>query len=190
MFTSRAEYRLILREDNAEERLIARGADLGLISEGRLVRFREQRQLADTLKAMFHVKHPDQDGLDPALKGRTMAQIVRLPSMTPEDVFPLDSGWYRLERRFAEKLAIEIKYEGYLKRQERDISRLSALDGLTVPDDFDFQQVKGIKIEAREKLARIQPATLGQASRIAGVTPGDLALLYVYLKRSRTPRAA
>ena len=119
-----------------------------------------------------------------------MAQIIRLPSVAPEDVFPLDSGWSRLERRFAEKLAIEIKYDGYLKRQERDILRLSTLDRAHVPTDFDFAHVKGIKAEAREKLSRIRPTTLGQASRIAGVTPGDLAILYIFLKRHGSPRAA
>lgn len=190
MFTSRAEYRLILREDNAEERLLERGSSLGLVSDDRVLRFREQRSEADRLKEMFHVKHPDRPGLDPALKGRTMAQIVRLPAMTPEDVFPLDSGWTRLERRFAEKLAIEIKYDGYLRRQERDISRLTTMDRVPVPDDFDFDRIKGIKTEAREKLSRIRPATLGQASRIAGVTPGDMALLFVHLRRHKSPTAA
>ncbi len=190
MFTSRAEYRLILREDNAEERLIEQGAGLGLITTSRLERFRSQRQEADRLKELFHVKHPDQDGLDPSLRGRTVAQIVRLPAMAPEDVFPMDSAWSRLERRFAEKLAIEIKYDGYLRRQERDISRLSAMDGVPVPDGFDFELVTGIKAEAKEKLARIRPATLGQASRIAGVTPGDMALLFVHMKRHKPPKAA
>jgi tRNA uridine 5-carboxymethylaminomethyl modification enzyme len=192
MFTSRAEYRLLLREDNAEERLLERGSELGLISDSRATRFREQRLEADRLKAMFHVKHPDNLGAqsNPGFRGRTLAQIIRLPAVTPEDVFPLDSAWTRLERRFAEKLAIEIKYDGYLKRQERDISRLTALDSLAVPSDFDFLQVKGIKTEAREKLSRIRPATLGQASRIAGVTPGDMALLYVWLRRPRPSRAA
>jgi tRNA uridine 5-carboxymethylaminomethyl modification enzyme len=110
--------------------------------------------------------------------------------MAPEDVFPMDSAWSRLERRFAEKLAIEIKYDGYLRRQERDISRLSAMDGVPVPDGFDFELVTGIKAEAKEKLARIRPATLGQASRIAGVTPGDMALLFVHMKRHKPPKAA
>lgn len=190
MFTSRAEYRLILREDNAEERLLERGASLGLILGGRLDRFRVQRQEADRLKKMFHVKHPDRAQEHPALKGRTMAQIVRLPAMSPEDVFPLDSAWGNLERRFAEKLAIEIKYDGYLRRQERDISRLSNMDHVPVPEGFDFGLVRGIKTEAKEKLSRIRPATLGQASRIAGVTPGDMALLFIYLKRHKSPQAA
>jgi tRNA uridine 5-carboxymethylaminomethyl modification enzyme len=144
------------------------------------------------LKAMFHVKQPDSlpENADPSLHGRTMAQIIKLPAMELEDVFGLDSAWGGLERRFAEKLAIEIKYDGYLKRQERDVARLSTMDGILVPQDFDYLAIRGIKTEAREKLSRIRPSTLGQAGRIAGVTPGDLALLYVFLKRHRPSRAA
>lgn len=192
MFTSRAEYRLLLREDNAEERLLELGASLGLISESRISSFREQREKADRLKTMFHVKHPDRlpDDADPAYRGRTLAQIIKLPSVTPEDVFPLDSTWGQIERRFAEKLAIEIKYDGYLKRQERDVNRLSTMERIPVPVDFDYLQLRGIRTEAREKLSRIRPATLGQASRIAGVTPSDMALLYVFLKRHRPSHAA
>jgi len=193
MFTSRAEYRLLLREDNAEERLISIGREMGLVEESRYQTFTHHRSAADRIRELFHVKHPDR--LDSSqhpesLAGRSVAQILRLPGVLMEDVFGLDSAWEELDGEFSEKVAIELKYEGYLKRQQRDVERLTTLDLESVPEDFDYAAIRGMKAEATQKLSQVRPATLGQASRIAGVSPGDLALLYVHVKRHRSQRAA
>lgn len=193
MFTSRAEYRLLLREDNAEDRLLGLGADLGLVEHDRLVDFTRHRQEADRIRTMFHVKRPDR--LDPftappEYRDRSMAQILRLPGVDSDQVRRLDSAWDGLPAEFAEKVAVEIKYEGYLQRQERDVERLSGMERESVPEDFDYSRIRGLKNEAVQKLTRVRPATLGQASRIAGVTPGDLALLFVHVRRHRVTSAA
>lgn len=188
MFTSRAEFRLLLREDNAEDRLLELGHSLGLVDSARLTEFQQLRRLADEKKKMFHVKRPDQmnaANFQDQFRNRTVAAILRLPSVKFEDVYELDSAWSDLPARFAEKVAIEIKYEGYLKRQQRDVERLSGMDRESIPADFDYSKIRGLKNEATSKLNKIRPSTLGQASRIAGVTPGDLALLYVHVKRHR-----
>lgn len=191
MFTSRAEFRLLLREDNAEDRLLELGHSLGLVDSDRLTEFQQLRRLADETKKMFHVKRPDRmdsGHSQDQFRGRTVAAILRLPSVKFEDVYEIDSAWSELPPRFAEKIAIEIKYDGYLKRQQRDVERLSKMDGESIPDDFDYLKIRGMKAEATSKLNKIRPSTLGQASRIAGVTPGDLALLYVHVKRHRHSR--
>lgn len=188
MFTSRAEFRLLLREDNAEDRLLELGHSLGLVDSARLTEFQQLRRLADEKKKLFHVKRPDQmnaENFQDQFRNRTVAAILRLPSVKFEDVYELDSAWSDLPARFAEKVAIEIKYEGYLKRQQRDVERLSGMDRESIPADFDYSKIRGLKNEATSKLNKIRPSTLGQASRIAGVTPGDLALLYVHVKRHR-----
>jgi len=192
MFTSRAEYRLLLREDNAEERMLDLAQEIGLLSSDRIRSFRSHRDRADDVKEMFHVKHPDQlEHSHPEIyQGRTVAQILKLPGVSPEEAMGLDSAWKDLEPRFAERVAIEIKYAGYLKRQERDIVRLSTMDHVVIPEDFDYCAARGLKSEAVDKLSQIRPATLGQASRVAGVTPGDMALLFVHVKRHKASRAA
>jgi tRNA uridine 5-carboxymethylaminomethyl modification enzyme len=192
MFTSRAEYRLLLREDNAEERMLGLAQEIGLLSADRISNFRSHRDRADGVKEMFHVKHPDQleDSHPEIYQGRTVAQILKLPGVSPEEAMSLDSAWNDLGPRFAERVAIEIKYAGYLKRQERDILRLSTMDQVVIPEDFDFRATRGLKSEAVDKLSQIRPATLGQASRVAGVTPGDMALLFVHVKRHKATRAA
>jgi tRNA uridine 5-carboxymethylaminomethyl modification enzyme len=192
MFTSRAEYRLLLREDNAEERMVDLAQDIGLLPLERIQRFRKRRDQADVVKEMFHVKHPDRMGPShPDLyQGRTVSQILKLPGVSPEEAMTLDTAWDDLEPLFAERVAIEIKYAGYLKRQERDILRMSSMDRVAVPEDFDYVAIRGLKAEAIDKLSQIKPATLGQASRVAGVTPGDMALLYVHVKRHKASRAA
>jgi len=193
MFTSRAEYRLLLREDNAMDRLIETAHETGLVDGPQYRTFLRQRTHADRIRTMFHVKRPDRFdvSLHPeSFSNRTVAQILRLSGVQLDDVVGLDSAWSELSSEFAEKVAIELKYEGYLKRQQRDVERLSVLDRESIPDDFDYAAVRGMKAEATQKLIEVRPATLGQASRIAGVTPGDLALLYVHVKRHRSQRAA
>jgi len=193
MFTSRAEFRLLLREDNAEDRLLPIGHHVGLVDGARVAEHRRNRAEADRIKAMFHVKRPDRlpPGPIPDIyRGRTVAELVRLPGMDLDAVRAFDSGWDELLPAFAEKVAIEIKYDGYLRRQAREVEKLSAMDREKVPPDFEYTSVRGLKAEAQQKLARVRPATLGQASRIAGVTPGDLALLYVHVKRHKNQRAA
>jgi tRNA uridine 5-carboxymethylaminomethyl modification enzyme len=193
MFTSRAEYRLLLREDNAEDRLIQLGADVGLVDQERLDEFSRNRDQADQIRAMFHVKQPDRLDSRPEYlkhKGRTVEEFLRLPDVPWHDVLELDSAWSELTPKFAEKVAIEIRYAGYLRRQNREVERLAAMEREIVPAGFDFSAVRGMKKEAVLKLSHIRPRTLGQASRIAGVTPGDLALLYVHVRRFRAQRAA
>lgn len=193
MFTSRAEFRLLLREDNAEDRLLGVGHEIGLVASSRFREHTKLRNEADALKDLFHVKHPDrldQKRAPELFRNRTVAELLRLPGIDFSDIMALDSGWTGIPTNYAEKVATEIKYDGYLKRQEREVERLAGMDREKVPDGFEFDRVHGLKTEAMQKLAKIRPATLGQASRIAGVTPGDVALLYVHIRRFRAQKAA
>ena len=186
MFTSRAEYRLALREDNVAERLINYGRSLDLISEDVHTRYLEQRKAVDDEKKRLCSVSIELSQLDPALGNgdkQPLARILKRPTVGYRDFAKLDEVAGNISREIADKVEIEIKYAGYLEKQQREIEKFKKLEGKLIPASFDVTQVKGLRTEARLVLEQVQPVNLGQASRLAGVTFSDISVLLVYLKR-------
>lgn len=192
MFTSRAEYRLLLRQDNAEERLYQKAYQSGLIHTQRYEKVRERIQQKDRwVEALSRTMLPRhkvcRDDKEPN-RVEAAAHLLKRADVRLKDIVPtLDKSTLdnlELSEKILTAAEIEIKYAGYLDRQKREIDRLREQEQRLIPDDFDYNIIKGISAEARYKLTRHRPVTLGQASRIAGVTPSDLAILLVYLKKS------
>ena len=192
MMTSRSEYRLILRQDNADERLTAIGRELGLVSEERYaavvkkyeaVRKETERlehtHLApgDALAALLESR-----GTAPVSSGVSMADLIRRPQVSYADLAPFDPERPALDRAAAEAVEIGLKYEGYIKRQLRQVEEFKRLESRALPRTLDYQSIPGLRIEAREKLEKIRPENFGQAGRISGVSPADLAALMIYME--------
>ncbi|MDO4861935.1 MAG: tRNA uridine-5-carboxymethylaminomethyl(34) synthesis enzyme MnmG [Eubacteriales bacterium] len=192
MMTSRSEYRLILRQDNADERLTAIGRKLGLVSEERYaavvkkyeaVRKETERlehtHLApgDALAALLQSR-----GTAPVSSGVSMADLIRRPQVSYADLAPFDPERPALDRAAAEAVEIGLKYEGYIKRQLRQVEEFKRLEDRALPRTLDYQSIPGLRIEAREKLEKIRPENFGQAGRISGVSPADLAALMIYME--------
>ena len=192
MMTSRSEYRLILRQDNADERLTAIGRKLGLVSEERYaavvkkyeaVRKETERlehtHLApgDALAALLESR-----GTAPVSSGVSMADLIRRPQVSYADLAPFDPERPALDRAAAEAVEIGLKYEGYIKRQLRQVEEFKRLEDRALPRTLDYQSIPGLRIEAREKLEKIRPENFGQAGRISGVSPAELAALMIYME--------
>jgi len=177
MFTSRAEYRLLLRQDNADRRLMPVGHDLGLIDEATWQRFQEKRRLIGELPESLGKQRHGR---------RTFQEILRRPEVTFADLIELDGrlGHGRYPQEVIEQVAIETKYEGYIRRQLAQVEKFRKLEARRLPDHLDYDQVPHLSNEGRAKLARIRPASLGQASRITGVSPADLTVLMVWLGKA------
>ena len=178
MFTSRAEYRLLLRHDNADRRLMACGHRLGLVSDEQFDRLqRKERAIAEMLE---HLRAHRREG-------RSLEELLRRPEVAVRDVLALcPSGeGRRPSAEVMEQVEIEVKYAGYIARQSEQIERFRRLENKAIPADFDFGEIREMRREAREKLARVRPASIGQASRISGVSPADISLLLVHLHRRR-----
>jgi len=173
MFTSRAEYRLLLRQDNADERLSALGFDLGLLPESLYRRCEVKYQaVATELERLARTRH----------EGLTLMQILRRPEVT---YATLPCREEKLSPEIAQAVEIAVKYAGYVERQEKEISRLIEMESKAIPAWLDFQSIPGLRTEARQKLQTIRPLTLGQASRISGVSPADISLVMVWIQRGR-----
>jgi len=171
MFTSRAEYRLLLRQDNADLRLGALGAEIGLLPE----------RNARLLEAKRGAIEGELTRLEKTRVGtETLAQLLRRPEMTWADL-PVRDG--SLSEEVIQQVEITLKYEGYIARQEVEVAKLKSLEDKQIPSWMDYARVPSLRTEARQKLAKIQPATLGQASRISGVSPSDIGILMVWLKQ-------
>ncbi|MBE0428572.1 MAG: tRNA uridine-5-carboxymethylaminomethyl(34) synthesis enzyme MnmG [Thermoleophilia bacterium] len=194
MFTSRAEYRLLLRHDNAHERLAPIGHRLGLVPDGNMESVREENIQMKSLLMMLKTKiiRPSatandllaKAGSSPLTEPQSAAQILKRPEMTISAVLSLAgcSTSLATDGGAVRRAGIEIKYEGYIERQLAEISRWHHLESTYIPDDLDYMSLKGIASEAREKLTRIRPSSLGQASRIAGVSPADVSVLSLYIQ--------
>ncbi len=192
LFTSRAEYRLAMREDNARDRLARFAQKYGLMEKQELSSFEETQLLTEqAIRFCRDTKIPvnEHRELDGRIKGKlkvSLEYLVKQPEISMADVLPILTQY---DGRFAdnpeilERAAIKIRYQGYVDKQEREIKKFKKLENERIPDGFLFAGIKGLKKEASEKFIRFQPASLGQAGRIEGVTPGDVAVLSVYLKR-------
>jgi len=174
MFTSRAEHRLLLRHDNADLRLTAIGTEAGLASPERLGKLRaKESAIAETRRMLQTIKRD----------GQSWAHLLKRPDTTWAD---LPEPFRAVDAEVASQLETEIKYEGYLRREEAHIERNRADEGRGIPDWINFDAVPGLKAEARVKLKKIQPRTFGQAARISGINPTDVALLQIHAKRGKT----
>ena len=194
MMTSRSEYRLILRQDNADRRLTEIGYRAGLVSQERYDRFCEKLRLIEQererIAALSVPKTPEIDAMlvsretSPLEKGVKMIELLRRPQINYEALAPFDKTRPDLPFEVFEQIEIDIKYEGYIRRQQQQINELHRLEVKRLPDSLDYKEITGLRLEAIEKLSKIRPETVGQASRISGVSPADISVLLIYLERN------
>lgn len=195
MMTSRSEYRLVLRQDNADLRLTPIGREIGLIDDEKWARFLKKREQIECERERVNaaVLSPTAQlndmlaraGTAPVHSGVTVAELLRRPQVDYNMLAPFDGTRPPLPDEVTEQVQTQLKYEGYIKRQEAQIAEMRRLEVQRMPRDFDYRQITGLRLEAAEKLARIRPENVGQASRISGVTPADISVLLIYLRTRR-----
>ncbi len=195
MMTSRSEYRLLLRQDNADQRLCAIGHRIGLVSAERLRAVEEKYAAVEQeVKRLTHTGVAGSDALNallvqrgtaPVADGARLIDLLRRPQVSYDDLRPFDPGAPALDKAVREQVEITVKYEGYIRRQQRQVEEFEQLEKHALPDDMDYSDIQGLRLEAREKLSAVRPLNLGQASRISGVSPADIGALMIWLQSHR-----
>ena len=193
MMTSRAEYRLLLRQDNADLRLRKKGYQAGLIDEETYQKSVEkEKQIQEEIKRIDHVNIGASErgqsllesfGSTPLKSGTTLAELIRRPELSYEAVASIDENRPELSWDVKEQVDINVKYDGYIKRQLRQVEQFKKLEAKKIPTDIDYEKVGSLRIEARQKLEMYRPVSIGQASRISGVSPADISVLLVYMEQ-------
>ena len=193
MMTSRAEYRLLLRQDNADQRLTEIGYKVGLISNDRYSHLKEkERQIEQEVERVKHTNIGangkaqevlEKYGSTPLNSGTTLAELIRRPELNYEALAPIDVKREKLSDEVIEQVNISIKYEGYITRQMKQVEQFKKLETKRIPDEIDYDDVKSLRIEAVQKLKQYRPISIGQASRISGVSPADISVLLVYMEQ-------
>ena len=191
MMTSRAEYRLLLRQDNADLRLTAIGHEVGLIDEKRYQNLlKKEEQIAQEIDRVNHTNVGTSEKVQQLLdsygstrltSGTTLAELIRRPELSYDKLKEIDEDRPDLPWDVAEQVNINIKYEGYIKRQMKQVEQFKKLENRKIPENIDYNEIQSLRIEAKQKLSQIRPASIGQASRISGVSPADISVLLVYL---------
>lgn len=191
MMTSRSEYRLILRQDNADERLTPIGREIGLISDGRWERFqKKQSEKAAELRRVSGTTLPPTEALNnvlvsrgttPVSTGIKLSELLKRPQISYADLTEVDSHRPELSQAVQESVEIQLKYEGYIKRQLADIEEMRRVERKVLPKNIDYREIRGLRLEAAEKLELVRPENLGQAGRVSGVSPADISVLMIWL---------
>ncbi len=192
MMTSRSEYRLLHRQDNADERLMPIGHELGLVSDERLQEMQKKYAAVNAeLERLEHTYLPPSEKLNAMLlahstaevkNGCSLAELIRRPQIAYRDLAPFDPEPQELDASVISQVEIRLKYDGYIRRQMKQIQEFSRLEERRLPPDLDYHAIKGLRLEAREKLSRIRPENFGQAGRISGVSPADIAVLMIHVE--------
>ena len=192
MMTSRAEFRLLLRQDNADARLTEYGRRVGLVNDARYDRFMRKQEKIEREKARLRTEvvaptealnqYIESLGSAPAKKAMPLSELLRRPELNYDQVCKISPAPEPLSRQEKETVEIDMKYQGYIDRQNRQAQRIANLENMALPQDLDYTQVSGLSLEARQKLNAVKPATLGQAMRISGVSPADISVLLIYQK--------
>ena len=195
MMTSRAEYRLLLRQDNADIRLRRKGYEVGLITKEQLDHLEyKEKTIKSEIERLKGIKVGAGKefseflisvGSTPLTTGANLEELIRRPELNYEKLAPLDKNRPELSDEIIEQINIEIKYRGYIEREERQVEKFKKLEEKKIPNDIDYKSIKGIRLEAQQKLNDFKPVSVGQAARIQGVSPADIQVLLIYLKASR-----
>lgn len=191
MMTSRSEYRLILRQDNAADRMVPIGHKVGLVSDERYSKFLDEKRICEEelLRIKSVVIHPTEEvdemlvrkGTSPITTGVRMIELLKRPQLGYEDLAEFDPGRPKLKYSLVNKLEVEIKYSGYIRVQQEQIDKMRKLESKSLPENIDYKTIKGLRLEAQEKLNKFKPLNVGQAGRISGVNPADVSVLLVWL---------